>query len=131
MELELKLIVLSVDLEVNGVLKEALATEIVPQVITAPLNRLSSPKSTVALQVNGLQLVVQMPLQDVPTALLVNGADKDLIPRLLTRTDARLRTINALLEPQDPSLVLLENTSTPLRLETLAQLALPVSIAQE
>ena len=131
MELELKQIVLSVELEANGVLREALPRVIVPQVITALKNKPYSTKSLVALQVNGLQLVLQMPLQDVLTALLVNGAEKDLTPRLLTRTDARLLTISAQLEPQDLSLVLLENSSTPLQLATLAQLALPVSIAQE
>jgi len=131
LELELKLIVLSVEPEVSGVLREAQPTEIVPQVIIAQLNRLFSLKSTVALQVNGLQLVEPMPLQDARTALLLNGAEKVLIPRLLTRTDARPLTISALQEPKDLSLVLLDSSSTPLQLVTLVHLALTVSIAQE
>lgn len=122
---------LFVDLEVSGVLRAALTMVIVPRAITVQLSRLSLLKSTVALQANGLQLVELMQLQDVLTALLVNGAEKDLIPRLHTPTDARLLTISALLEPKDQSLVLLDSSSTPLQLATLVLHALPVSIVQE
>ena len=61
----------------------------------------------------------------------MNGAEKVLTLRTLTKTDVRQLTTSALPDLLDPSLVLLEVTSTLLLAEIPVKLALPVNTVQE
>jgi hypothetical protein len=131
LELRLTPIALLVELEVSGALKEAQQKSIAPLVITAPLKLPPSIKNSVVLQANGPQLVLPILLLAAQLVLLVNGAEKVLIPKLLIRTDARLLTINAKQDLPDPPLVHLEISLTLHQLEMFVPHALPVSTAQE
>jgi hypothetical protein len=131
LELVLKQIALPVELVVNGVLREVQPMELALLVTSAPLKKLPFRKNGVALLESGLPLAPLMPLEVVLTAWPVNGAEKVLIPRLLTKTDAKLPTMNARLELLNLQHVLLDHTSTQLLLVTLAHLALPVATVLE
>jgi hypothetical protein len=98
LELVLKKIALFVEVAVNGVLREVQLTELALLVTSAPPKKLPFLKNGVALPESGLLLAPLMPLEDALPVRPVNGAEKDLIPRLLTRTGVKTPTINAQLE---------------------------------
>lgn len=104
---------------------------IAPLVITAPLKLPLSIKNSDALQANGPPSVLPTPLLGVQTVSLVNGAEKVLTLRPLTRTDVKQLTTNALQELLDLSLVLLDSISMLQLVEIPVVLALLVSTVQE
>ena len=116
-------------LEVHGVLKEALLLHHALLVTIALLSELSLQLNMVALLVLGQQLVLLMHLHHVATVVLVNGAERDLFQQLLTKIDVLLLTWIALLVLIDLSPVLQDNTLIPQLV--LAQLALPVLTVSE
>jgi len=116
-------------LEVHGVNKEAILLHNALLVTIALLSELSLQLNMVALLVLGPQLVLLMQLHHVATVMLVNGAEKDLFHKLLTKIDVLLLTWIALLVLIDLLPVLQENTLMPQLV--LAQLALPVLTVSE
>lgn len=123
------MIVQYAQLEVHGALKEALLLHHALLVTIALLSELSLQLNMVALLVLMQQLVLLMPLHHVLPVVLVNGAERDLLHKQLTKIDVLLLTWIALLVLIDLLPVLQDNTLIPQLV--LAQLALPVNIVSE